>query len=165
MAIRDAAREAWVDARSGREDEARAVLAAVLEPFDVGVLDTVDVQVTDAWALFVFHDAEDDVHLAVRLRPDADGGEVHVVEDRDGWTMTGGPVTSLAHLHEVLPEPEVPEPEPEEPAGPPQWTQGVTYRIGDRVTFEGAVWECVLGDGAGNNSWRPGDYGWKQVTS
>lgn len=158
MAIRDAARDAWVAARSDREGEARARLAEVLTPFDVAQLDTVDVQVTEAFTLFVFHDAEDDVHLAVRSREG--GWDVHVVVEDGGWTISGPPVTSLAHLHEVLPEPE---PEPEEPEVLP-WTQGVVYRIGDRVTHKGHVWEAVQGDGAGNNSWEPGTYGWQQVT-
>ncbi|HLR96136.1 MAG TPA: hypothetical protein VK053_16565, partial [Jiangellaceae bacterium] len=69
MAIRDAARQAWIAERSDREGEARQYLAGLLEPFDVATLKTVDVQVEPAYTLFVLLDEDDDVHLAVR-----DGG-------------------------------------------------------------------------------------------
>lgn len=77
----------------------------------------------------------------------------------------------------VLPEPE-PEPEapdegvtapdveqqPEAPAVP-QWVQPTgghdAYKIGDRVAYNGAVWESLINA----NSWSPDDYpaGWKKV--
>lgn len=164
MSIREAARQAWLAARSDRESEARAVLAGVLAPFDQAKLTTVDVDIRDGYTLFVFHDPADDVHVAVRLRGVSGDGEVLVVAATDvGWTVVSAPVVSLADLHVQLPDP-APEPDPEpEPVTYPAWTTGVAYKIGDRVTYDGAVWEAVQGDGAGNNVWRPGEYGWRQV--
>lgn len=48
---------------------------------------------------------------------------------------------------------------------PPEWVQPTghhdAYQAGDRVTFDGAVWESVI-DG---NTWSPADYpaGWKRA--
>lgn len=51
--------------------------------------------------------------------------------------------------------------------GYPAWVQptgaGDAYHIGDRVTHNGADWECAQGDGAGNNVWAPGVFGWVQI--
>jgi hypothetical protein len=45
-----------------------------------------------------------------------------------------------------------------------EWKQGTVYKVGDIVTHNGKTWECTQGDGAGNNSWEPGVYGWTEVT-
>ncbi len=37
------------------------------------------------------------------------------------------------------------------------------YKLGDKVTHNGKVWECTAVDGAGNNTWEPGVYGWTEV--
>jgi len=48
-------------------------------------------------------------------------------------------------------------------AGPQPWTQPAgahdAYQTGDRVTYNGYVWESV----ADNNVWAPGVYGWVQI--
>ena len=68
------------------------------------------------------------------------------------------------------PEPEVEEPVeeeegPEEDTGPAEWVQPTgghdAYNTGDRVLFEGEVWESVM-DG---NTWSPTDNpaGWTKI--
>lgn len=66
----------------------------------------------------------------------------------------------------TVPEPEpepTPEPEPEpEPEAYPEWSQPDStnpYMLGDRVTFEGAVYESTVD----NNVWAPNVYGWTLV--
>lgn len=63
---------------------------------------------------------------------------------------------------EPEPEPEpTPEPEPE-PQAYPEWEQPDSthpYMLGDRVTFEGAVYESTVD----NNVWAPNVYGWELV--
>lgn len=34
------------------------------------------------------------------------------------------------------------------------------YHLGDVVSHNGELWECTEVDGAGNNTWEPGVYGW-----
>jgi len=51
-----------------------------------------------------------------------------------------------------------------EPSGPPEWEQPDStnaYMTGDRVTFEGKVYESLID----NNTWSPADYpqGWEEV--
>ena len=45
-----------------------------------------------------------------------------------------------------------------------EWSQplGATdaYHLGDIVMYNGELWECTEADGAGNNTWPPGVYGW-----
>ena len=36
-----------------------------------------------------------------------------------------------------------PEPEPEPEPGAPAWTEGVAYKVGDRVTYAGTTYRCV----------------------
>jgi len=49
----------------------------------------------------------------------------------------------------------------------PTWMQPTgghdAYSMGDRVTHNGATWEVTQADGAGNNVWEPGVFGWTQV--
>lgn len=159
MAIREAARDAWVSSRSDKEDEAREFLGGVLTPFTVDLLETVDVQVEDTFTLFVLHDAEDDVHIAARYR---DGGwEAFVVTPGDGWTIASVAITSLAHLHTLLPEVEDPEPAPSYP----EWSSTGRYQMGARALFGGDVWEVTAVGGDGFNVWSPGPsgYGWQKV--
>ena len=57
-----------------------------------------------------------------------------------------------------------PEPEPEPEPTIPEWTQpdaGSPYMIGDRVTFNGSVYESIID----NNVWSPADYpqGWTLI--
>ena len=56
-----------------------------------------------------------------------------------------------------------PSEEPEDPITPTyeEWESGKTYKIGDIVSHNGQLWICTLGDGAGNNTWEPGIYGWE----
>ena len=60
-----------------------------------------------------------------------------------------------------------PSEEPEEPVTPTyeEWESGKTYKIGDIVSHNGQLWVCTLGDGAGNNTWEPGIYGWETYIS
>ena len=55
-----------------------------------------------------------------------------------------------------------PEPAPEEPVEqtPPEWEQKI-YMIGDRITFNGNIYESVID----NNVWSPADYpaGWQLI--
>lgn len=72
---------------------ARARVGAVLAPLDPASLVVEDVDLVNR--LVVLTDGE--VCLAAY-----DGGEVYVVVDDDGWTVTSMPLRSLAHLGEVL---------------------------------------------------------------
>ena len=49
----------------------------------------------------------------------------------------------------------------------PVWRQPLdqfdAYKIGARVTHNNKKWMCSLGDGAGNNVWEPGIYGWDLI--
>ena len=51
-----------------------------------------------------------------------------------------------------------------EPPSYEEWTGTNTYKIGDIVSHNGQLWICTLGDGAGNNTWEPGVYGWEVYT-
>ena len=55
----------------------------------------------------------------------------------------------------------------------PEWRQPQgkhdAYRVGDKVTHNGNVWECTDGNmdeelGVKLNAWEPGVYGWEIVT-
>lgn len=50
----------------------------------------------------------------------------------------------------------------------PEWLQPGgpynAYHIGDKVTHKGKRWVCTETDGAGNNTWEPGVYGWTEYT-
>lgn len=50
----------------------------------------------------------------------------------------------------------------------PEWSQPLgaddAYHLGDKVTFGLKRWICDIVDGAGNNVWQPGVYGWSEVT-
>ena len=132
MAIREAARAAWVASRSDLEGEARQFVSSLLAPFDVSALTTRDVQVTEAFTLFVLCDTDDDVCVGARSR--GDGWQVFVVEDSDGWTIISEPVKSLAHLHTLLPEP---------PAAIPAWEPQLAVKVGERYTYNGSTYEVV----------------------
>lgn len=48
----------------------------------------------------------------------------------------------------------------------PEWVQPDStnaYKLGDKVTHNGKVWECTAVDSGGNNTWEPGVYGWKVI--
>lgn len=48
----------------------------------------------------------------------------------------------------------------------PEWEQPDStnaYKLGDKVTHNGKTWECTAVDGAGNNTWEPGVYGWTGI--
>lgn len=73
----------------------------------------------------------------------------------------------VAALESASTEPTEPGEEPEEPAAEtyPEWVQPLgahdAYKIGDRVTFNGKVYESVIAA----NVWSPAVYpaGWKEV--
>ena len=48
----------------------------------------------------------------------------------------------------------------------PEWAQPLgandAYHLGDKVTHDGKRWVCSQADGAGNNTWVPGVYGWTE---
>lgn len=48
----------------------------------------------------------------------------------------------------------------------PEWEQPDStnaYQLGDKVMHNGKVWVCTEVDGAGNNIWEPGVYGWAEI--
>ena len=80
-----------------------------------------------------------------------------------GWelyTPDSGETTDPAP--EPEPEPGT-EPDPETPSYE-EWQSGQVHKIGDIVSHNGKLWVCTQGDGAGNNSWEPGVYGWEEYT-
>ena len=68
-------------------------------------------------------------------------------------------------VYEAATEPEKPEPEPEEPTTYPEWVQPTgahdAYHVGDRVTYNGKVYESTMN----GNVYSPDAYpaGWKEV--
>lgn len=53
-----------------------------------------------------------------------------------------------------------------EPDVIPEWEQPDStnaYKLGDKVTHNGKMWECTAVDGGGNNTWEPGVYGWTEI--
>lgn len=82
-----------------------------------------------------------------------------------GWelyTPDSGETTDPAPEPEPEPEPGT-EPDPETPSYE-EWQSGQVHKIGDIVSHNGKLWVCTQGDGAGNNSWEPGVYGWEEYT-
>ena len=77
-----------------------------------------------------------------------------------GWTV----YEAATEPEEPEPEPE-PEPDPEEPTTYPEWVQPTgahdAYNTGDRVTYNGRVYESTM-DG---NTWSPDAYpqGWEDL--
>lgn len=48
-----------------------------------------------------------------------------------------------------------PDPDPDPTA--PEWSASASYKVGDRVTHDGQVWECLVAHGAEQQGqWRPG---------
>lgn len=51
--------------------------------------------------------------------------------------------------------------------GIPEWVQPTgahdAYHVGDKVKYNSTVYICTLADGAGNNVWKPDEYGWEKV--
>ena len=66
---------------------------------------------------------------------------------------------------EPKPEEPTPEPEPEEPTTYPEWVQPTgahdAYNTGDRVTYNGKVYESIIN----GNAWSPDAYpqGWEEI--
>lgn len=66
---------------------------------------------------------------------------------------------------EPKPEEPTPEPEPEEPTTYPEWVQPTgahdAYNTGDRVTYNGKVYESIIN----GNTWSPDAYpqGWEEI--
>lgn len=83
--------------------------------------------------------------------------------DGNVWSPTDRP-EGWKKVEEPEPEPEE-DTDPEEDTGPSEWVQPTgghdAYNTGDRVMFEGAVWESVI-DG---NTWSPTDNpaGWTKI--
>lgn len=147
MTLRDDAIAAYQASQSGREGDARTVLANTLTPEDVSGLTVTDTQVTDSYALFVFTDG--DVHLAVTLRDS--GNSVALVSGSPGdWTNLAA-IDSLATLGKVLPG-LVPPPPPA--SGPDPWAPGVAYAVGDQVTYNGTTYQCVQAH-TSQDAWTP----------
>ena len=127
MSIRVEARAAWEVARNDRSAEARAGLLGVLAGL------TVEMDVEDIRnGMVVF--SNDGVFLGVHRRESV--WVVKLVErDPNGaWRETGEPaVTSLAHLHELLP------PAPSVSA----WSVGVDVSVGEKYSYDGTVYTVV----------------------
>lgn len=94
------------------------------------------------------------------------------VIDNNTWSPTGYPEGwQVVKPEEEVEEEEVPVPDPEPEPGPipgdmaSEWVQPQgdhdAYQVGDRVLFEGELYESVIG----NNAWSPRDYpqGWKKI--
>lgn len=48
-------------------------------------------------------------------------------------------------------------PDPDPPAAPPAWSPDASYEVGDKVTHNGRVWECLVAHGAEyQGTWAPG---------
>lgn len=83
----------------------------------------------------------------------------------EGWQVVK-PEEEVEEEEVPVPDPE-PEPEPEPIPGDmaSEWVQPLgthdAYQVGDRVLFEGELYESVIG----NNTWSPRDYpqGWKKI--
>lgn len=99
-----------------------------------------------------------------------DGNSYSPTDYPAGWALVSEEVTPDPEVPaDPEPEPEVPaEPEPEpEPSAPdvPEWVQPTgghdAYSVGDRVLFEGEVYESVIA----GNTWSPTGYpaGWKKI--
>lgn len=143
MGLRDAAEAAWREQQETTTVDARARLAAVLNPYDVTTLDVAAVDVGKDHRLVVFTDG--DVHVAVR----EPAGDVHVVHaEGDRWVVDA-PVSSLAGLHEVLP----PLPVPPEP-GVPLWEPGITVAVGQEYLYSGKTY-VVVQDHVTQSDWTP----------
>lgn len=149
MTLREAAVAALQASQDDKVTAARAALSGVLEPFDCSTLTVEHVVVADAYALVVFTDG--DIHLGVRTA--GSGWDVHLVEPAaggvDGWTSVGSPVLSLAVLGELLPEFD-----PTDENAAPAWAAGVSYSVGDRVTYGGVVYVCTQAH-TSQESWNP----------
>lgn len=46
----------------------------------------------------------------------------------------------------------------------PEWVPGQSYPIGFRAYYQGKLYEVVLGNADGMNTWAPDAYGWEEVT-
>ena len=138
MTLRADALAAYQAAQSGREGDARAVLADVLASESQAVLDALTVADVETGAGFVRYVLTDgDVHLAVVLRDS--GNSVHLVTGAPGdWTDRAS-IGSLSELGEVLPG-IVPPPPPA--SGPAAWVPGKAYASGDEVTYAGTTYVC-----------------------
>lgn len=152
---------AYVSAQADETAEARQILATVLAPFDPTDLTVAAVDVSPQRTRMVLTD--ETTHLAVIMRTNGGEPEVHLVAPQPGnqW-QDRGQVTSLAELGKKLGPPPPPDGEPV----PADWIQRHSpdgYELGDRVTHNGKVWECVAVGGDGKNQWEPGEYGWVEV--
>jgi len=124
------------------------------------------------------HDPTGEGMLALFLTYRADAGDVlewvvgEPVEigtqrtyDGDTYTCIQGHVTQADYTPDTTPA--LWELVVEEPTEPQPWVQPTgahdAYHLGDRVTYEGQVWECTATDASGNNVWEPGVYGWSVV--
>lgn len=141
MTLRSDAQAAYEASQSGRESDARTVLADALSPEDVSGLTVADVMVTPAFTRFVFTDG--DLNLAVILAATSNGGNsVHLVTGSQGNWTDRGTVASLAALGKVVPTvlPAAPAPAP---AGPAAWAPQSAYAVGDQVTYQGKTYKCI----------------------
>lgn len=130
-ALRDAAEQAWLAQQQSATDDARAFLASVLDGYDVSTMTIADV--IEGPVTVVVFASEDGVHLASRL-VDGRRDVRYVTEDAPGRWVSRGEVTSLAQLHEVLPEP-----------GPtvPPWEPGIAVNVGQEYAYNGKVYRVV----------------------
>lgn len=46
----------------------------------------------------------------------------------------------------------------------PEWEPGQSYPIGFRAYYQGKLYEVVMGNADGMNTWAPDAYGWEEVT-
>lgn len=85
--------------------------------------------------------------------------------DGNVWAPDVYPAGWEVYATTTEPEPG-PEPEPETPAEYPAWVQPTgahdAYGVGDRVTYQGKVYESTVA----SNVWSPAEYpqGWREIT-
>ena len=117
----------------------------------------------------------DDIHAGTAEDPIPYNGNMELIENlyytQDGvlyrcTRSTGTAVyNALSELVGLYVEVVTSGTEPEEPTGDEvaEWAQPTgaqdAYHIGDRVLYNGVVWECI----SDNNVYAPGVYGWEQV--
>lgn len=148
MSLRDDAIAAYRASQEDNSGQARAVLADVLAPEDVSALAVEDIEPGPGFVRFVFTDS--DLHLAVVLRGGSNG-EVSLVEGSPGdWTSLAA-IDSLETLGKVIPRLV---PLPPSTSGPDAWAAGVSYAVGDEVTYDGSTYRCVQSH-TSQDAWTP----------
>ena len=128
----------------------RAELQSIINAITSIRASATDEQALEAVALYPAWKPDMDLTAGDRVRHD--GTLYRVLQDHTSqadWTPDAAP-SLFARV--LIPDPEV----------IPEWVQPDStnpYMAGDRVTYNGKVWESSID----NNVWSPGVYGWIEV--